>query len=98
MGQGGRNLRGAAQTKPEKPGEQDDVVRVNSELVQTDVMVFDKKGRFVGGLKPEQFALRVDNKPQVIAFFEHVTATSLREERNRQANTSAVPSDPSAAV
>ena len=27
----------------------DDVVRVNTELVQTDVMVFDKAGRFVPG-------------------------------------------------
>ena len=33
----------------------DDVVRVNTELVQTDVMVFDKAGRFVRGLKADSF-------------------------------------------
>jgi len=60
--------------KPEKPVEQDDVIRVNTELVQTDVMVFDKQGRFVDGLKAEQFDLKVDKKPQTISFFERVTS------------------------
>ncbi len=80
----------SAQTKTEKPGQQDDVVRVNTELVQTDVMVFDKHGRFVNGLQPEQFALKVDNKPQPIAFFEHVTSASLREERKANGNSAAL--------
>ena len=76
-----------AQSKPGQPEQgQDDVVRVNTELVQTDVMVFDKRGRFVDGLKPEQFALRVDNKPQTIAFFERVTSGSLRAQPNPQTN------------
>ena len=84
-----------AQTKPERPAQQDEVVRVNTELVQTDVMVFDKQGRFVGGLKPEQFALTIDNQPQPIAFFEHVTSESLRAERQSSttaATTSIAPS------
>jgi VWFA-related protein len=63
-----------AQTKPTPSPEQDDVIRVNTELVQTDVMVFDKKGHFVDGLKAEQFALKVDNKPQTISFFDRVTS------------------------
>ena len=63
-----------AQSKPEKPVEQDDVIRVSTELVQTDVMVFDKQGRFVDGLKAEQFDLKVDKKPQPISFFERVTS------------------------
>src|SRR6476620_4644833 len=63
-----------AQTKPAPSPEQDDVVRVNTELVQTDVMVFDKKGHFVDGLKAEQFALKVDNKAQTISFFDRVTS------------------------
>ncbi len=33
---------------PAKPELGDDVIRVNTELVQTDVMVFDKSGHFVG--------------------------------------------------
>ena len=69
-----------AQSKPQKPGEQqDDVVRVNTELVQTDVMVFDKKGHFIDGLKADQFALKIDGKPQPISFFERVTSGSPKE-------------------
>ena len=72
-----------AQTNPQKPvAESDDVVRVNTELVQTDVMVFDKRGNFVDGLKPEQFALKIDNKPTSISFFERVTAGKLIAEPN----------------
>lgn len=73
----------SAQTKPQSPSEpQDDVIRVNTELVQTDVMVFDKKGHFVDGLKADQFALKVDNKPQTISFFERVTSGKANAERN----------------
>jgi len=73
------------QTKPEQQTQdQPDVVRVDTALVQTDVMVFDKKGRFVDGLKPEQFELKIDKKPQPIAFFERVASGSLREERKAQ--------------
>jgi VWFA-related protein len=60
--------RAQAQEKPE------DVVRVRSELVQTDVMVFDKSGKFVEGLGREQFELRVDGRPVPLAFFERVSA------------------------
>ena len=75
----------SGQTKPEtQQPAQDDVIRVNTSLVQTDVMVFDKKGRFVDGLKSEQFALKIDNKPQTVAFFERVTSGSLREEKRSQ--------------
>lgn len=76
------------QTKPEKPNqqEQDDVIRVNTELVQTDVMVFDKKGHFVDGLKLEQFELKIDKKPQPIAFVERVASGSRGEAKKPQAN------------
>ena len=59
-----------AQTTQDK----EEVVRVESELVQTDVMVFDKSGKFVDGLTREQFELKVDGKPVTPAFFERVTA------------------------
>ena len=36
------------------PQQSEDVVKVNSELVQTDFMVFDKQGSFVDGLKRDQ--------------------------------------------
>src|SRR5216684_3249928 len=73
----------SGQSKPgqQQQGQVDDVVRVNTELVQTDVMVFDKKGRFVDGLTAEQFALKIDNKTQPISFFERVTSESPTNQR-----------------
>lgn len=69
----------AQQTQP-KPSKSDDVVRVNTNLVQTDVMVFDKDGKFVKGLKREDFELRVDGKPRDLSFFEQVQAGKIDEE------------------
>lgn len=58
----------------------DDVIRVKSSLVQTDVMVFDAQGHFVEGLKKDQFELRIDGKPQPISFFERVKTGEIDEE------------------
>jgi len=64
-----------------KPAEQaEDVVRINTDLVQTDVMVFDKQGRFVNGLGAQDFELRIDGKLQPISFFDLVSAGSASEE------------------
>src|ERR1051325_2994215 len=54
----------------------DGVVRVKTELVQTDVTVVDKRGRFVDGLTADDFELQVDSKPQPLSFFEKVIAGS----------------------
>ncbi len=68
------------QQLPQKPSAPDeDVVRITTELVQTDVMVFDKDGRFVRGLKKEEFELLVDGKPQPISFFESVVMGGRNE-------------------
>lgn len=71
--QGAAQEQGSSNQKPE-------VVRVNTTLVQTDVMVFDKRGGFVDGLKREQFVLKVDGKPRDISFFERIVAGSRNEE------------------
>ena len=59
--------------------DQADVIRINTELVQTDVMVFDKQGRFVDGLQPEEFELSLEGTTQTISFFERVAAGSSKE-------------------
>src|SRR5215213_982066 len=56
-----------------------DIVRTNTDLVQTAITVLDKKGNFVEGLQREQFELVVDGKPRPVAFFERVAAGSARE-------------------
>ncbi|HVF49563.1 MAG TPA: VWA domain-containing protein [Pyrinomonadaceae bacterium] len=68
-----------AQQTP-KPDQPDDVVRVTTAIVQTDVMVFDKQGRFVDNLLREQFELKIDGQVQPISFFERVTAGSVNED------------------
>lgn len=60
---------------------QDDVIRTKTELVQTDVTVVDKRGRFVGGLRADDFELRVDSKPQPLSFFEEIATGSADEEK-----------------
>src|SRR5688572_16648297 len=57
----------------------DDVIRITTELVQTGVVVIDKQGKFVDGLKPEEFVLKVDGKQVTPAFFERVVAGTVRE-------------------
>jgi VWFA-related protein len=59
----------------------DDVIRISTELVQTGVVVVDKQGRFVEGLKPEEFVLKVDGRPVTPSFFERVIAGTVREEK-----------------
>jgi VWFA-related protein len=76
----GRQEAGGAQAAEE-------VVRVNAELVQTGVSVFDKQGRFVDGLKREDFELRVDGRVVPITFFENIVAGSLRDRSARAAAT-----------
>jgi VWFA-related protein len=66
--------------QPTNRQDQTDVLRVYTELVQTDVMVFDKQGRFANGLQREDFELRIDGKPKSIDFFEKITAGSASEE------------------
>jgi VWFA-related protein len=74
-----------SQTKPEKKpepsGDPQDVIKFDTSLVQTDVMVFDKNGRFVDGLKPEQFQLKINNAQREISFFEAVSSGRLTERR-----------------
>jgi VWFA-related protein len=78
--------------------DQSDVLRVFTELVQTDVMVFDAQGRFVNDLKPEDFELRIDGSPKPIAFFEKVTAGTANEESQLAAARGAVQSLKSSGV
>jgi len=70
----------AQQADAPPPKDDEEVVRISTELVQTDVMVFDGSGKFVDGLKPEQFELRVDGKPQQVVFFERVRAGTVNED------------------
>lgn len=70
----------AQQQQPE-PQQSEEVVKIESTLMQAGVTVLDKQGRFVEGLKSEQFELLIDGKPQPISFFEQVAAGSPEERK-----------------
>src|SRR5688572_14361032 len=72
------------------PPSPDDVIRVDTDLVETQVRVFDKQNRFVHGLSSNQFELRIDDKVVPIAFFEQVVSAKALQGTSSQAN-SAIP-------
>ncbi len=83
-----------SQDKPSPQQPADDVIRVNTELVQTDITVLDKKGHFVDGLKAEQFQLVIDKKPREIAFVDRISS----DNRTQTANTNTNAADANAGV
>lgn len=62
-----------AETPKEKPkedfDEDDDVIKIETNLVVTDILVLDKQGRSIKGLKQEDFVVFEDNQPQEIEVF-----------------------------
>jgi Ca-activated chloride channel family protein len=59
----------AAQEKPPAPQDQDDVIRVSTDLVVVNVTVLDKAGKFVTRLKRADFHLFEDGVEQKISSF-----------------------------
>ena len=57
--------------RPEEVGE-GDIVRVDTTLVGVPVTVLDREGRFVPGLKREDFHIYEDGEEQPIAYFAPV--------------------------
>jgi VWFA-related protein len=57
-------------TLPSQQQESEYVLHVESDLVLVNVTVRDKNGKFVQGLKPENFTILEDNKPQKILSFD----------------------------
>jgi VWFA-related protein len=64
--------------KPVPPPQDDDVVRITTNLVQVDVTVKDKKGQYVTDLKPEDFEIYEDGKLQPITNFSYISLETPR--------------------
>src|SRR5437762_8453334 len=58
-----------SQDKKQTSSADDDVIKVNSNLVSLDVIVKDKKGRAITDLKPEDFTVFENGVAQKIQFF-----------------------------
>ncbi len=80
-----------AQVPQQKPQDVEDVVQVNSELVQTDVMVFDRRGHFIDGLTPDQFVLTLNGIKRPVQLLSRVTAGSATEAQQIRAARSGSP-------
>jgi VWFA-related protein len=63
-----------------KPTDQDDVVRVKTDLVQLRAVVTDRKGQLVDNLKQDDFEVLENSRPQRVGFF------SLERIQNRSAS------------
>jgi hypothetical protein len=70
---------GTAPLTPQQTGDQSagPVIRVTVDLVQVDAVVTDPKGRHVTGLKPEDFQILEDGKPQKITHFSYVPGNAI---------------------
>jgi len=58
---------------PAEDSDEDDVVRITTNLVQFDAVVTDKQGRRVADLRPEDFEVSVDGRRQEITNFSFVS-------------------------
>ncbi len=63
-----------AQDKKTPKNDEDDVIRVDTELVEVPVVITDRAGKPVLNLKQVNFAVSEDGKPQQIADFAATTA------------------------
>lgn len=74
-----------------KPADEDDVVRITTNLIQVDAVVTDKNGKPVADLKPEEFEIFENNKAQKITNFSYVVnesapPTNATDNSNKQAD------------
>ena len=58
---------------PSPSSQDDDVVRITTNLVQFDAVVTDKSGRHVTDLGAEEFEILIDGKRQEITHFSYVS-------------------------
>src|ERR1041384_6020230 len=66
-----------AQQQAQPPNEQDeDIVRITTQLVQVDAVVTDKNDQIIPDLKLEDFKIYENGKRQDLQFMEYVSADS----------------------
>src|SRR5438876_1805375 len=81
------------ENKQTKKSDDDDVIRITSNLVSLDVIVKDKKGKPITDLKPEDFAVSENGVPQKIEFFDATLSTSEAAQPTRPNDPTQPPND-----
>jgi VWFA-related protein len=62
---------------PQRTQDEDDVVRISTNLVQIDAVVTDKNGQQVTDLRPEDFEILEDGRPQKITNLSYISSAPL---------------------
>ena len=76
---------------------QDQPIRVKTDLIELRAVVTDKRGQPIADLKKEDFELSENNKPQEVSFFSMVRIPRREEARRTEASsTSVAPAAPTA--
>src|ERR1051325_6557683 len=78
-----------AQDQKQNKSDDQDVIKVTSNLVSLDVIVKDKKGRPVTDLKAEDFTVTENGVPQKITFFDSTLTTATEVTQSTDAVGSA---------
>jgi VWFA-related protein len=84
---------GAQQQQPQRPAapaDEDEVVRLNTELVQLRAVVTDRKGQPVENLKKEDFEVFENGRPRAVDFFSAERLPAAADAAGR-ATTNALP-------
>ncbi|MDT4953230.1 MAG: hypothetical protein QOJ02_1368 [Acidobacteriota bacterium] len=68
------------QTGQQGQADEDEVVRITTNLVQVDAVITDKKGKLVTDLRPEEMEIYEDGRPQKITNFSYVSTESATEQ------------------
>src|SRR5436189_4772579 len=74
-------LHGQGQAPPQPPQQPQITFRAEVNYVEVDTRVLDKDGKFIAGLKPEDFQVFEDGKPQKVSTFSLVNIPVERVER-----------------
>src|SRR5947208_11069632 len=80
-----------SQDKKQTKSADDDVIKINSNLVSLDVIVKDKKGKAITDLKPEDFTVSENGVPQKIEFFDSTLTSGSEAAQPRTATGSPEP-------
>src|SRR5229473_7228855 len=81
------------ENKQTKKPDDDEVIKITSNLVSLDVIVKDKKGKAITDLKPEDFTVSENGVPQKIEFFDSTLTTNEAPQPTRPNDPTQPPND-----
>jgi VWFA-related protein len=76
------------------PVDEDDVIRINTNVVQVDALVVDKKGKIVTDLKAEDFEIVEEGKSQTPQYFLFIPLIEQRTEEVEGSSTATATAKP----